>query len=481
MPADGGPAATLQLLDLPHDVLVCMVMSSCLRPSDLCNLEATCRSMAAAVASDAVWRRAFLQLRQGNVLRPPASYKSELRRRQVWARSWREQLQGTASASTGGSPQLRGACRSATLMQGHCQGQRKLRRLALKMLPGACGSGFSQYANTLVVDPSRPEAGCFRSIGSAVACAKPFDQVLVAPGTYRERLDLDKGIDIIGMGGVGEVVLATTDGPVVQVSCKVACRVASLCIRQLAPEVPGPMSGAVRIDSGGVLVLEECTVTSDVGHCIVVKGVETYACVMHNTVCGAKGVGVLVCDHARGFIEDNDISRNRRAGVAILSGADPIVRANKIHEGFDSGVLVSEKGGGRIEDNDIFANTRAGVAILKEGAPIVSQNRIYNGRDSGVLVCEHGRGSVVDNQIYANQMAGVAIGHGGVSLVRGNTIRDGVGGSLLCLSTLSQGLIKANIIDQSSLTDMQIPAALLHEVQAQNLIRHVGQVSLCTT
>ena len=87
----------------------------------------------------------------------------------------------------------------------------------------------------------------------------------------------------------------------------------------------------------------------------------------------------------------------------------------------------------------------------------------------------------MDNQIYANQMAGVAIGHGGVSLVRGNTIRDGVGGSLLCLSTLSQGLIKANIIDQSSLTDMQIPAALLHEVQAQNLIRHVGQVSLCTT
>ena len=57
----------------------------------------------------------------------------------------------------------------------------------------------------------------------------------------------------------------------------------------------------------------------------------------------AKGVGVLVCDHARGLIEDNDICANARAGVAILSGGNPTVRLNKIHDGKDSGVLISEK------------------------------------------------------------------------------------------------------------------------------------------
>lgn len=51
----------------------------------------------------------------------------------------------------------------------------------------------------------------------------------------------------------------------------------------------------------------------------------------------------MVCDHARGLIEDNDIARNARAGVAILSGGNPVVRGNKIHNGKDSGVLVSEK------------------------------------------------------------------------------------------------------------------------------------------
>ena len=326
---------------------------------------------------------------------------------------------------------------------------------------------------------SKLQHAAAKAAGAACACAKPFDVVLIAPGVYIERLDLEKSLDIVGVGKVGSVIVTGLDGPVVQVACKVACRVANLTIRQQAGEQNVPMTGAVRVEGGGVLVLEESAVTSDAGHCVVVKGQDTYAYVLHNAVQHAKGVGVLVCDHAKATVEDNDISRNRRAGIAILSGGDPVVRHNKIHNGLDSGVLVSEKGKGRIERNEIFSNMRAGVAILKEGTPVVTQNRIYDGRDSGVLVCENGRGSVVDNEIYSNQMAGVAIGHGGASQVKGNMIRDGSGGSLLCLSTLSKGLIKSNVIDQHPLTALQIPPALLHEVQAQNLIRHIGQVQLC--
>ena len=114
---------------------------------------------------------------------------------------------------------------------------------------------------------------------------------------------------------------------------------------------------------------------------------------------------MLVCDNAKGVIEDNVIACNGRAGIAILSGGDPLVMANKIHDGMDSGVLVSERGRGRIEENDIFGNRRAGVAILKEGAPLVKRNKIHDGRDSGVLVCENGKGSVVDNDIFANSLS----------------------------------------------------------------------------
>jgi len=303
--------------------------------------------------------------------------------------------------------------------------------------------------------------------------------VAVAPGTYHERLEVDKPIDIIGAGDVGDATIIGVDGPVIQVaSGRVACRIAKLTIVQRVVSEGVPMSGAVRVEGGGVMVLEECAIASESGHCVVIKGADSCGYVLHNKVHDARGVGVLVCDHARGLVEDNDISGNSRAGVAILSSGNPVVRGNRIHDGKDSGVLVSEKGRGRIEENEIFANLRAGVAILREGAPFVSRNKIYDGFDSGVLVCEQGMGSVVDNEIYSNYMAGVAIGHGGASTVKGNTIRDGSGGSLLCLSTQSRGLICANVIDQDAGATLQVPDGLLPEVQEQNLIRFIGQVHL---
>jgi len=327
------------------------------------------------------------------------------------------------------------------------------------------------------VDPANPD--CFSSIRAAIACAKPQDSVLIAPGVYRERLDIDKPVDVIGMGPIGSVTIIGVDGPVIQVaSGRVACRVAKLNIEQQCASDGAPMSGAVRAEGGAVLVLEDCTISSSSGHCIVIKGADSCGYIKHNLVTNAKGVGVLICDSARGLVEDNDVYANSRAGVAILSGGNPVVRLNRIHDGKDSGVLVSEKGRGRIEENDIYANLRAGVAILREGSPFVSRNRIYDGYDSGVLVCEQGKGSVVDNDIFSNQMAGVAIGHGGASTVKGNKIRDGSGGSLLCLSSQSKGLICANVIDQDPGATLHVPDGLLPEVQEQNLIRFIGSVHL---
>jgi len=249
-------------------------------------------------------------------------------------------------------------------------------------------------------------------------------------------------------------------------------RVANMRIEQHTLTSGASMSGAVLVKGGATLIIEECSVSSQSGHCIVVQGLDSCGYVMHNIITRGKGVGVLVCDYGKGVVEDNDISFNGRAGIAILNGADPHVSSNKIHEGMDSGVLVSERGRGRIEDNDIFGNRRAGVAILKEGAPLVKHNRIHDGRDSGVLVCENGQGYVCDNDIFGNQMAGVAIGRGGASRVTGNRIRDGNGGSL-CLSLHSKGLILANEIHQDPRATMQVPEGLLSEVQEKNMIRFV--------
>ena len=453
-------ALTLKML--PLDLLRYVLLQRGVGPRELCVLEQTSKLFKSLV-DEAAWKHVFLEHRRCNVLREPECWKLELTRRTMWSRNWR-QIVGSSSAS-----HLRLGLQT-----------QKLRRFAQKMITGGgsldapgCGYARTRPYATHVVDPTGASSGCFLTITAALAHAMPFDVILVKPGEYRERINVDKHTEIVGTGPTGSVVVIGFDGPAIEVLGRITCRLANLVIKQQARGGGGAMSGSVLIKSGAVVLVEESLISSEVGHCIVIQGQDSCGYLLHNAVANGKGVGVLVCDNGRGVIEDNDISFNGRAGVAILSGGDPLVCHNKIHEGMDSGVLVSEKGRGRVEDNDIFSNRRAGVAILKEGAPLVKHNRIHDGRDSGVLVCENGQGSVVDNQIFANQMAGVAIGRGGASRVTGNTIRDGSGGSL-CLSLHSKGMIASNVIHQHPQSAMQVPEGLLSEVQNHNYIRYEG-------
>ena len=433
------------LMALPSDVLS-TIIHQIVDPLDLCAVEACCWLLRELI-DDNVWRNLFLSRRRGTVLREPECWKKEMERRDLFSKDWRK--------ITGSS----------------CPKMRLSQKLRLMISLGAVPR---KADSTLVVDPAGRE-GSFTTIGAALASAKSFDTLLLRPGEYAENIRLTDHVEIVGTGPIGSVVLSgTVDHPVVEVATRVSCRIANVFVKQTARDDGVAMSSAVLIKGGASLVLEESVVSSEIGHCIVIQGVGTTGHVLHSAISNGKGVGILVCEEARGVIEDNDISCSGRAGVAILTGGDPVVCQNRIRDGLDSGVLVSEKGRGRVEDNDICGNRRAGVAILKEGAPLVKHNRIHDGRDSGVLVCENGQGSVVDNEIFANQMAGVAIGRGGASRVTGNTIKDGSGGSL-CLSLHSKGMISSNVIHQHPNAAMQVPEGLMLEVQNHNYIRYDGE------
>lgn len=445
------------LLSLPHDMILSIFQQPLIGPLELCRLEAACLTLSGLI-DNRIWRHTFLKLRRCNALQEPENWKEEFTRRVIWSRGWRDLA---VSMHTQQSP-----------LTAPINTTQKVRQFALKMMSSAPSVAPMRFG-VVHVDPKSSDPNVFPTISAALLVAKPFEMVLVQPGEYNERLVLDKHIELVGDGPSGSVVVVGTDGPTIEASSRIVSRVANLCIRQcLRPgSGGGAMSGAVLIKGGAVLIVEECGISSETGHCIVIQGLESCGHVLHNVITKGKGVGVLICDHGKGVIEDNDVSFNGRAGVAILSGADPHVCANKIHDGMDSGVLVSERGRGRIEDNDIYANRRAGVAILKEGAPLVKHNRIHDGRDSGVLVCENGQGCVVDNDIFSNKMAGVAIGRGGASRVTGNTIRDSNGGSL-CLSLHSKGFISANVIHQDPRATMQVPEGLLPEVRNKNMIKY---------
>lgn len=226
-----------------------------------------------------------------------------------------------------------------------------------------------------------------------------------------------------------------------------------------------PILATILASAGLHVCIDECDISSQAGHSVVVKGARTKASICHNrihssrgasrvrpgrtrafrralrptakpraahAVCALRcaGVGVLFCDESTGQISDCVIYSNKRAGVAILRGGAPHVSANLIRDGEDSGVLVSEAGRGRVEGNLIRSNTRAGVAVLQAGQPHVLENTIICGKDSGVLVCEGGEGVIEHNLIAANRIAGVAVCSGASPHVLHNRIGRGQGRAL---------------------------------------------------
>jgi hypothetical protein len=188
------------LLALPSDVLLSILQQATLGPRDLCRLEATCSTFQTLI-DDSVWQNAFLHRRRTNALHTPQTWKEEYARRDTWSRGWREISQHSSHfAGHAGPASADGTQRS--LLAGPTQ---KLRRFALKMMSGAQLSATAQYG-THVVDYLRAEAGdvsVFATIGEAIAHARPFDTILVAPGTYHERLHIDKPVELVGTGHVG--------------------------------------------------------------------------------------------------------------------------------------------------------------------------------------------------------------------------------------------------------------------------------------
>lgn len=237
--------------------------------------------------------------------------------------------------------------------------------------------------------------GDYSSIGAALAVAQPGDGISVRPGTYREAIVLDKpGLSIEGRP-VGAILEADT-GPTLRFLAETG-RVAGLTLRQVSP-------GEVRFDIGE----ESTTITASTS--------EHY--------CVEIGRGALE-------LENCDITGRGPASVVIHSGADPVLRGNRIHDGAGSGVWVLEGGRGTLTHNEIFGNGVGGeVTVFDGGSPTLVGNRIHHGRESGVVLYRGGaHGELRGNEIHSHRMHGVEVAQEAGANLTGNHIHDnGEGG-----------------------------------------------------
>ena len=346
--------------------------------------------------------------------------------------------------------------------------------------------------------------GNFTTISQAIKEADPGSRILVHSGIYDEGLILDKALEIVGDGNLGDVVVRA-EGRNVVLFKAARGKIANLVLKQIGEEKSYGASFdlaafwaslflgrfaqtdkyCININQG-VLELVECEIFGISTGCVAIGG-KASPKIRGNKIHGGK-IGIYVNNKGQALVEDNDIFGNAFSAIAIAGKAcNPTIRHNKIHDG-NAGIGII-RGQGLIEDNDIFGNVSEGITIHGAGNPTILGNKIHEGKSSGIsganlpfpmegnkiqkdkkyeiFLSEKGQGLIEDNDIFGNAYNGIIIFDSWSPIVRGNRINKN---TYYAISIQNKG---AGFIENNDLRDNQRGAWNISD-DSKDLVKRSG-------
>lgn len=108
------------------------------------------------------------------------------------------------------------------------------------------------------------------------------------------------------------------------------------------------------------------------------------------TINAVHAEAIMFTDQSRGSVDGTRVT-DAQHGIAVASGADPVVRGCTFTECRDTGINVQTSGRGRFEDCEVFDAGNVAVFSTKGGAPEVHGCRISGG-NVGIAVTDAARG-----------------------------------------------------------------------------------------
>ncbi|GAA2645772.1 hypothetical protein GCM10010425_63450 [Streptomyces spororaveus] len=141
--------------------------------------------------------------------------------------------------------------------------------------------------------------------------------------------------------------------------------------------------------SGGRARIEGCVLTRT-GKAAVFAGARAELTVTDCLVESVEAEGIAYVEQSRGRVDRTRVV-DARFGIAVASGADPVVRDSVLTGCRDTGLDVNNGGRGRFEECEISAAGNVAVLSTRGGAPEVHGCRVTGGK-VGVAVTDGGRG-----------------------------------------------------------------------------------------
>lgn len=253
------------------------------------------------------------------------------------------------------------------------------RILALALVMTAWLAGSAAAQTTIRVPADQP------TVQAAIDAAAPGDTVLVAPGTYVERINFSGKA----------ITVASEAGPAVTI-------------------IDGNAGGVVATFNGGegrTAVLRGFTITNGGGFSGGGVAVSNSSPTIDGNVIaenrGCDGIGINV-SFGSPLIVGNQITRNMRSGCSGGVGGAGIKIGG-------AGAAVIE--GNVIADNSLMGGNGGGISLFAAGTPIIRNNVIARNSVSGVSPAAQGGGIWIVNQsdalIVQNVIVGNSAGEGG--------------------------------------------------------------------
>ena len=276
------------------------------------------------------------------------------------------------------------------------------------------------------------------TIQAALDAAEPGDTVLVAAGTWRERLLLPKGVTVRSAGDntSGKLGLVRAERTVLD-GGQAAGNRPGVILGEGSTLDGFTVTGIGRYDEarwqehfktrGENLADEEGSVqATGTVPAISVPGVNATVrhCVVHHN--GDVGLAVSGSAERRvtSLIEENWCYRNMGGGIGVAQEATPLVRGNTCFENLRAGIGCRGSSP-LITGNSCYGNVRAGIGCREGATPVIRDNRCERNRRAGIGIRMEGTAPVVlQNRCIANGMAGIGCRDGAEPVIRGNVCRE---------------------------------------------------------
>lgn len=237
-------------------------------------------------------------------------------------------------------------------------------------------------SRTLLVSPDRP--GAYPNIGAAVLDAPDDAVISIAPGVYRETIDLaDRSVTLSADGDDVVIDATTSPAPVLRAA---GGRLTLRDVTIRAGDAP-----ALQLD-GGTLRAERCVLSAGFGPVVQVTGPAEVS-VSHCQVTG--GEHGLVLEDCTATVEHTKVTGVSADGVIVRLGATVVLNDCQITDCGRRGIYTYQYGRPTIESCEVTGTSEAGILIAYDSTAVLRHTVIRDVAGPAVAYGRRCRGEVV--------------------------------------------------------------------------------------